>query len=291
MGKIKFNKEWYRDNEIVVNLKTEDEANKFIKELIKVGITHWIDGSPLSEFNKFSQYGGNTCYNYDSSELYCASKSCYLGINYTVIKFSDLEFESEISENEPKITKVESEECGYKPVIEVDKTVKTTILRSEVKLKVGDIICTNYEFNGDNIGIITEDYILYNTGEFDLLSSIDKKRLMWYIPREDVKNKGEYISQFLFKGNLHNELKDLIIYVEDDKPKETKIKTYIIGISSNEDKRNFCVSDNPNIEIGDMVSIDNGLYSGRYGIVNGIRYEELTKEEIKKYYSNITKIK
>lgn len=284
MSKIKFNKEWYSRNRVAINCNTKAESILLTRELHKLKIDSDWDMDSIYDI-----YKEKTCYECDSSLLISyGSVNYYVDSRYMIVNFSDLEFESEISESEIEEYNSLTKYCAN---LNKNTPIKSTILRGEVKLNSGDIICCNYEFNGDNIGIITEDYILYNTGEFGRLSGIDemiKNYLVWYIPRESLNN-GELLSKFLFKGKLDDDLKDLIIYVEDD-PKKIETKIYKVSLSTNGFKNSYNISDENNIEVGDVVSISRGLYSGDYGIVTEIKYNELTQERLNSY-SKIIKIK
>ena len=294
MSKIKFNKEWYHDSRIAINFRTEEEADKFIIELVKVGITNWFDGRPLLGFNKFSLYGGETCYNYDSSTtLYCASKSDYLSVDYTIIKFSDLEFEDGIDKNTPEITKTDNGQWGYEPLVEVKESNKRTILRESVELKNGDIIGVD-DLGTETVGLITEDYVIYNTGLHsslkDMWYTIDNI-LLWYIPREELKDKAFEVSRTLFKGEI-NKLKDLIIHVQD-KPKEIKTKTvevFSVKFCKTDLVLSHFISDSEEICVKDIVSPIRGEHEDLYGEVINIQCKELSEEELKSY-NKIIKIK
>ena len=298
MSKIKFNIEWFKDNDIAINCKTMEESETLHKELQKLKIDDTYDISIY-----YHNYLDNTCYDMAQRkfssryEVFYSGIECYMKKGYTIIKFSDLEFEDEIVENKPKISKTENKECGYDLPVEVNKSIKKTILRGEVKLKEGDIVHAEYKglYKDGLTGIVTPSGILYVNGGGDICDSIQiiiDNELQWYIPSRDIKDKSLHLeaSKLLFKGELFDELKDLITYVVD-KPKKVKVATYEVGISSIGTKhRSLCTSDNQYIEIGDIASIDEGLYAGRYGIVTNIKYEELTEDELK-LHSKITKIK
>lgn len=289
MSKIKFNKEWYVNNKIAIHCRTEVESKSLTKELHKLDIDKNWDMSVAYKY-----YREDVCYECDENLFMSyGNVSYYITHNYLIINFSDLEFESDIIKNESKITKTENEELGYDLSVEVDKSDKNHILRDEVKLNSGDVICVKnsslYSF-----GIITSIGILYANGLCNSLdniqSNIINKELVWYIPSKDIKDKLLLVSQFLFKGKLDDKLKDLIIYVEDEPNKvgveifEVKFKkTNIFPIC-------FINGDNKCIFKGDVVSPTSGVYKGYYGEVIRTKIEKLTQEELNSY-SKITKIK
>ena len=291
MSKIKFNKEWYKDNKIAINCKTNEEAIQLFREFIKIDIRWNKNDNKLSIHNTyFDDNKDNICYTIEDNfyNLTYQYKDYFLKESYTIINFSDLEFESDIVKNESKITKTENEELGYDYVAEVDKSDKNHILRGDVKLNSGDIIKSkNY-----SIGLVVGDCISWSDGGWDEATETGYD-LEWIIPSESLKtDKGYEVGRLLFNGELKDSLKDLIIYVEDDKPKKVETRIYHIAVSENRDKyRSFCISSRTDIEIGDIVSIDKGLYSGKYGVVISTKYKEISEEDIKKHYSNITKIK
>lgn len=299
MSKIKFSKEWYRDNKIAINCKTNEEAIQLFREFIKIDIRWNKNDNKLSIHNTyFDDNKDNICYTIEDNfyNLTYQYKDYFLKEGYTIINFSDLEFESDIIKNEPKITKTENEECGYDLPVEVDKSDKNHILRGNVKLNSGDIIHVRYKELHKNglTGIITSNGILYTAGLFDSLSCIQStiinEELEWYIPSKDIKDESLLVSQLLFKGELKDRLKELIIYVEDNKPKKRTVETFEVKFCRNSIVVKSPYISDEDIKIGDVISPTDGFLTDRYGIVTDIKCKELTEEELNKY-AKITKIK
>ena len=285
MSKIKFSKEWYRDNDIVINCRTEEEANKFIEELAKVEVTEWGSNNELKLNSKFNSYKSETCYRLeqDYTVTYC-------GINffekedYSIIKFSDLEFESKALINSRTVDKLE-------PSVETNTPIKRTILRESVELKNGDVFEIIYS-NVKSIGIVIDDHVLYNDGTWDGLDIT--KNITWIIYGEDIKSMsiGHEISQLLFKNKLDDELEDFITYLID-KPKEPVKKTvevFTVRFCKTESGMSHYISDSEEIFVEDIVSPIRGEYEDLYGEVINIQYKELSEEELKSY-NKVTKIK
>ena len=305
MNKIKFNKEWYRDNDIVINCRTGEEADKFINELAKVEITEWSSSDELKLNNRFNFYKSETCYRLeqDYTVSYCGIN--YFEKDYTILKFSDLEFEDGINHlsledvgldkdflknilNEDEITKTENEECGYEPLVAVDKTNKRTILMEDVELNNGDIV----KSKDGIVGIAIGDCISWNDGGWDISTEIYCD-LEWIIPSERLKHDKAYeVGRLLFKGELEDNLEDLIIYVQD-KPKEIKTRTvevFSVKFCKTESGLSHYISDSEEIFVEDIVSPIRGEYEDLYGEVINIQCKELLEEELKSY-NKIIKIK
>ena len=288
MSKIKFNKEWYSRNRVAINCNTRLESILLTRELHKLKIDSDWDMDSIYDI-----YKEKTCYECDRNlRISYGSVNYYVDGRYMIVSFSDLEFESDVTESEIEEYNSLTKYCAN---LNKNTSNKTTILREYVKLNNGDIIHVRYKELYENglTGIITSNGILYTNGTFDCIniqSDVIDKELEWYIPSKDIKDELLLsVSQFLFKGVLDFSLKKLIVYVED-KPKKIETKLYKVSLSTNGFKNSYYISDN-SIEIGDVVSIDSsGLYSGSYGIVTDIKYRELTEEGLKPY-SNITKIK
>ena len=324
MSKIKFNKEWYRDNKVVIHCKYRIDAIRLIgelsKEFDKIGIKDFYNET----LNRYDRYLSNTCYSYEQEEgnISFGDVNYYIDNNYSVINFSDLEFESEYELNEDDLGYEEFDNSfnnlediisdippkksvkfkatvvkPNQPIVETDIQNKKTILRGKVKLNNGDIIHVKYKELYENglTGIITSNGILYTDGLFDLIdriqSAIIDEELEWYIPSKDIKDELLLsVSQFLFKGVLDDELKELIIYVEDNKPKKRTVETFEVKFCRNSIVVKSPYISDEDIKIGDVISPTDGFLTDRYGIVTDIKCKELTEEELNKY-AKITKIK
>ena len=309
MSKIKFNKEWYRDNDIVINCRTEEECNKFIEELAKVGVTEWGSSEELKLNNRFNFHKSETCYRLEQN--YAVT---YCGINffekdYSIIKFSDLEFESDVIDKYLKTmtdTKIEDYKAltnnhtvdKPEPIIETREQHKRTILRESVELNNGDVVAVRSYLENSKpfcYGIILNNNILYNDGDFDKIDSLQDiidKDLVWYIKAEDYISLGGYISELLFRDELDDVLKDLIIHVQD-KPKEPIKKTveiFEVKFRKSGTITTPFISDDESIFMKNVVSPISGIYADRYGTVENIIYDKLTQEQINTY-DKIIKIK
>ena len=318
MSKIKFNKEWYRDNDIVINFKTEEEVNKFINELAKVEITEWSCGDELKLNNRFCSYKFETCYRLeqDYTISYCSIN--YFKKDYTILKFSDLEFEdgiNHLSLEDVGLDKdflkniLNEDDLGYEeldnsfnklpdivsnsiikksePIIETNTPIKRTILMEDVELNNGDIVKSKDEI----IGIIVGDCVSWNNGRWhDSLNDLD---LEWIIPTEKLShNYGYEVSQLLFKNELKDNLKDLIIHIQD-KPKEIKTRTvevFSVKFCKTDLGLSHFISDSEEIFLADIISPIRGEYEDLYGEVINIQCKELSEEELKSY-NKIIKIK
>lgn len=310
MSKIKFNKEWYRDNDIVINCRTEEEADKFINELAKVEITEWSSSDELKLNNRFNSYKSETCYRLeqDYTISYCSIN--YFRKDYTILKFSDLEFEDMLNEDDlgyeefdnnfNKLPDIVSNSILKKPepIIETREQHKRTILRESVELNNGDVIAVQSHLdNSESLcyGIILNNNILYNDGGFDRIDSLQDiidEDLVMYVKAEDYIYLGGYISELLFTDELDDVLKDLIIHVQD-KPKEPIKKTveiFEVKFRKSGTITTPFISDDETIFTKNVVSPISGIYANRYGTVENIIYNKLTQEQINTY-DKIIKIK
>ena len=325
MSKIKFNKEWYNNNRVAVNCKTKEEAKTFIIELAKIiGIAHWFD---KGTYYCSHEHGEETCYSSFSDKIVSDTKSVYIKNGFLIINFSDLEFEDEINHlsledvgldkdflknmineddlgyeefdnsfnnledvlsNIPPKKSVKFKATVVKPnePIETDTPIKRTILRGDVKLEEGDIVCC---YTKDMIGIITQNYIMYNNGDFDLFNDINmsyiNNKLLWILPKSDMKNMGYEVGKLLFKGEMDDNIKDLIIHI----PKKT-VEVFSVKFCKTDLGLSHFISDSEEIFVEDIVSPIRGEYEDLYGEVINIQCKELSEEELKSY-NKIIKIK
>jgi len=86
MNKKQFDKR-YVGKKIVVNCKTEDLANQFLKLADKFGYK-WRNGKSYTDVNYYNMYEKDTCYNINGG-IYGAIDYCKDN-NYKIIEFSDL---------------------------------------------------------------------------------------------------------------------------------------------------------------------------------------------------------
>lgn len=97
---MKFNINKYLGN-YAMHCKTEEEAKIFLRYLDSVG-RRWADGTSYMSMTNWNVYGPDTCYDfYDGT--YCA-KRYYLTRNcYTILEFSDFEWDNKNTKRKPVI--------------------------------------------------------------------------------------------------------------------------------------------------------------------------------------------
>ena len=257
MDKDNFNVECFKNNKVAINCKTLEEAEQF-KEILR----HYDIADKYSTifYFGFERYGQDICYEYENNGIHYGSRDFFKNENYEILDFtgfSDTQFSN-----------------------------KTTILSQNIKLKNGDIINNkNYGY-----GMVINDIIIYakhygwNIKTGSVLNNITE-----YLPFEILKQqyfyeeyKGCIVERLLFRNELEDSIKPLMIKVEKPIPK-TKTKIYTV----NRNKYSLSYTDKYTsyemLNLKDMCCIDTGLLKGKYGRVIGVAEECLTKEEISKY--------
>ena len=253
MDKIKFDIDYFKNNKVVINCKSLDEVKQFKEILDKYNLftDDMEDG--------FYRYGSKVCFECEYNIIWFQKIKNFKNENYEILDFtgfSDTQF------------------CN-----------KTTILKEDIELKNGDIINTkDYGY-----GMVINDIIIYAKHygwdeKDDIINDIVK-----YLPFEILKQqdfyeeyKGCIVEQLLFRNELEDNIKSLMIKVE--KP-TTKTKTKIYYINRNKYSLSYTnkyISDEI-LNLKDMCCIDTGLLKGEYGRIIAIKEEELTEEEISKY--------
>lgn len=121
----------FLDGRIVVNCKTEKEANKLLDYLHKKNIV-WTDGKDLKDTNEFHDYLQNTCYRLFSFNTVAYSDcNYYKKEGYKIYQFSELEIDKEIKE---KINIYEKIKVKEKELEELKKQANNE------KIHIGDYI-------------------------------------------------------------------------------------------------------------------------------------------------------
>lgn len=97
---MKFNINKYKGN-YAMHCKTEEEAKIFCRYLDSVG-RRWGSGHSYISMTNWDDYGPNTCYSFNSG-TYC-DKIYYLTHNcYTILEFSDFEWDNKNTKRKPVI--------------------------------------------------------------------------------------------------------------------------------------------------------------------------------------------
>ena len=97
---MKFNINKYLGN-YAMHCKTEEEAKIFLRYLDSVG-RRWGSGHSYISMTNWDDYGPNTCYSFNSG-TYC-DKIYYLTRNcYTILEFSDFEWDNKNTKRKPVI--------------------------------------------------------------------------------------------------------------------------------------------------------------------------------------------
>lgn len=97
---MKFNINKYEGN-YAMHCKTEEEAKIFCRYLDSVG-RRWGSGHSYISMTNWDDYGPNTCYSFNSG-TYC-DKIYYLTHNcYTILEFSDFEWDNKNTKRKPVI--------------------------------------------------------------------------------------------------------------------------------------------------------------------------------------------
>ncbi len=81
-----FNFDKWKDENVVMHCKTQEEAEAFCKEMDEAGLT-WHMGRRYSESNNFEEYKENTCYNFNRG-LY-GSVEYYKDRVFKILEYSD----------------------------------------------------------------------------------------------------------------------------------------------------------------------------------------------------------
>ena len=97
---MKFNINKYLGN-YAMHCKTEEEAKIFLRYLDSVG-RRWADGTSYMSMTNWNVYGPDTCYDfYDGT--YCAKRYFLTRNCYTILEFSDFEWDNKNTKRKPVI--------------------------------------------------------------------------------------------------------------------------------------------------------------------------------------------
>ncbi len=90
-----------KTEKIAIHTPTEEQAISLLNELNKKGFT-WVSGEKLTDMARYEYYKEKTCYTFhdiygkllDKEIMYCSLK-WYQDEGYTIIEFSEIDFEEE----------------------------------------------------------------------------------------------------------------------------------------------------------------------------------------------------
>lgn len=198
---MKFNINKYMGN-YAMHCKTEEEAKIFLRYLDSVG-RRWADGTSYMSMTNWNVYGPDTCYDfYDGT--YCAKRYFLTRNCYTILEFSDFEWDNKNTKRKPVIIYRNGQdvialdkETGEKAVAkchpndEFDFAIgaKTAFGRlyhsqdyipegNEAKCKpkfqVGDRVrCIKRDYEIGGINIVNELGVIRETGDSNVLVEFD----------------------------------------------------------------------------------------------------------------------
>lgn len=275
--KWKFNILEFKNNNIAIHCKTQEESEKLFKLFINNGFK-WSDGEHIDISNTYyNDYEEKTCYEFYMDCDYgigFADLDYYKKIEYIIYKFSEIDF-SEVLHKEDIDNKLYCDQNEF-DIFKAKYITKEQL--SNRGYKTGDIL-----FDGESMAIVYGKKVLHIND--NCVETLNSKAFNRILPIELIENDSEI--QRLLSGKLSRKiqqayLEDCFIKIEEP-PKLKTICTVKFTADTLATKGFILEETNGNVKEGDIIECCTSGNAYQYCRVVRIEQLKLSEHEINNY--------